>query len=72
MVLHSLVAIKRYPIPYSVPSGSSANLTARPEGPSLMGSDGMGWMGWDGISKVSFNFPILCGYIDKVCTYVYM
>ena len=39
---------------YSVPSGSRADLHARPEGPSLMGWDGMD--GWDGISKVSFNF----------------
>ena len=39
---------------YNVPSGSRADLHARPEGPSLMGWDG--WMGWDGISKVSFDF----------------
>ena len=41
---------------YSVPSGFRADLHARPEGPSLMGWDGMGWDGWDGISKVTFNF----------------
>ena len=34
--------------------GPVLTLTARPEGPSLMGWDG--WMdGWDGISKVSFK-----------------
>ena len=37
--------------------GPVITLTTRPEGPSLMGWDGMdGWMGWDGISKVFFNF----------------
>ena len=38
---------------YSVPSGSRADLHTRPEGPSLR----MIWMdGWDGISKIPFNF----------------
>ena len=32
---------------FSVPSGSSADLHARPEGPSLRMDDG--WMGWDGM-----------------------
>ena len=55
---------------YSVPSGFRADLHARPEGPSLMG-----WMdGWDGVSKVSFNFlhTLWVYYIHKVYTYLYM
>ena len=42
--------------PYNLPSGSSANLTARHEVPSLMGWDGMGWDGMGRSPKVSFNF----------------
>ena len=40
------------------------------------GMDGMGWdgMGWDGMGdqKCPSIFFILCGYIDKVYTYLYM
>ena len=59
--LLKLKRIKCCPIPYRLPSGSSANLTARRGAPSLTG-----WTGWtggrvDGLTggrspKVSFNF----------------
>ena len=46
---------------YSVPSGSRADLHARPEGPSLRLDGWDGWDGWDGISKVSFKFLYTLG-----------
>ena len=57
--------------------GPVLTLTARPEGPSLMGWDGWdrmdGWYGWDGTEyqKCPLIFFILCMYIDKVYTYLY-
>ena len=53
---------------FSVPSKSRANLHSRPEGPSLRmdGFDGMGYQ------KCPSIFDILCGYIGKVYTYLYM
>ena len=49
--------------------GPVLTLTARPEGPSLMGWDRMGL---DGNQKCPLKLFILCGYIDKVYTYLYM
>ena len=37
---------------YSVPSGSKAGSTREARRAEF---DGVGWMGWDGVSKVSFN-----------------
>ena len=54
--------------------GPVITLTTRPEGPSLrMGWDGMdGWDGWTEYQKCPLIFFILCRYIDKVYTYIYM
>ena len=53
------------------PSGGPViTLTSRPEGPSLMGWDG--WDEWDGDLFCPFIFFILCGFIDKINTYIYM
>ena len=42
----------------------------------LMGWDGLdgldGLDGWDGDKKCPLKFFILCRYIDKVSTYIYM
>ena len=40
--------------PVHSPSGVQKIYTARGASPEF--ADGMGWMGWDGISKVSFKF----------------
>ena len=34
--------------------------------------DGMGWDGWMEYQKFPSNFFILCGYIEKVYTFLYM
>jgi len=46
--------------------GPVLTFTSRPEGPTLMD----GWM--DGNQKCPLIFFILCEYIDKVYTYLYM
>ena len=33
--------------------------------------DGMGWDGWMGYQKCPLKIFMLCGYIDKVYTYLY-
>ena len=52
---------------YSVPSGFRRDLHNEAEGRVY------GWMGWDGTGyqKCPSIFFILCGYIDKVYTYLY-
>ena len=59
--LLKLKRIKCCPIPYRLPSGSSANLTARRGAPSLMGRDGRtdGRDGTDGNQKCPLIFFIL-------------
>ena len=44
------------PLPYSLPSGSSANLTTRRFAPCLMGSDGVGS---DGEQKCPLFFYVV-------------
>ena len=65
-------------LPYTVPSGSSApSLTKEDEGRASAKRefDGMGRTdgtdGLDGDQKCPLIFFILCGYIDKVYTYLY-
>ena len=51
---------------YSVPSGSRPDLHNEAEGRVY------GWDGWTEYQKCPLIFFMLCGYIDKVCTYLYM
>ena len=58
------------PLPHSLPSGSSGNLTARRGAPSCTdGTDGLD--GWDGDQKCPLIFFIFCGYIDTIYFYLY-
>ena len=53
---------------YNVPPGSSAN----PYGEAGSAEfDGTGWTGRTKYQKCALIFFILCGYIDKVYTYLY-
>ena len=60
----------RCPLPYRLPSGSSAKPYGRGRQAEF---GGMGWdgMGWDGWSKVSFNFFFILRYI-KHYTHIYL
>jgi len=53
---------------HNVPSGSSANPYDERRRREF---DGMGW-GWTEYQKCPLIFFILCRYIDKVYTYIYM
>ena len=57
---------------YNVPEGFSANPYGEARSAEFDGTDGMGWDGLDGDLFCPFIFFILCGYIDKVYTYLYM
>ena len=65
---------------YNVPPGSSNYIYTRGRRPSCDGTDGTGRTGRDGTDgtdgteyqKCPLKIFILCGYIDKVYTYLYM
>ena len=59
---------------FGVPSGSRADLHARPKGPSLRmdGWDGMGWDGWMNGTEYQKCPSIFFGYIEHVYTYLYI
>ena len=57
---------------HNVPPGSSDNpYIPRPKA-EFDGTGGTGGTGWTGYQKCPLKFFILCRYIDKVYTYIYI